>query len=534
MAPKSSYDPRGRPTTWPWGKSKDGEIEFHPGPINTAINALKADRARYDKGSGSISDLENRGDLTDINAVGGGFDNKTGYPAGRMLAGYFQNAQANIAPKSGSGYYASFLQSYDAVIKTLSDSLANYKEAEDASLISVSTGNDVTGQTVSTGSGVTAADASFHVADAAHKEPRKKWDGELEDFKDLANSVDPGLVRTASKAWLAAQSKFMDSFYVLYGQGSALADAWKGKAGDAMQKSLKNLYFSSCALADAMGQVGTAAETHAGDLDTLVRQAHAIKQTPRNGWQHFKDGFLGDNWGLAPFVTSGRTTDWEKHYNAALKKARDYINATGPHEYDGLARSTVQNVISELPTTVKFTLPYPSAGSTDSRYPGGPTGLGGQGLDGDALDRGLRYPDVKEPADGSGTDLSGVNGDDPLGGIGDGTGTDLAGTGGDPLDGLGGTQTGFSNGGMPYGSSPAAANPFTMRSSRSDGLPTAAENAEAAALRNAAARGTSGFPIMPVAGQGSERKDRERTVWGVEDEEIWGADGDDVAPPLIE
>jgi hypothetical protein len=39
---------------------------------------------------------------------------------------------------------------------------------------------------------------------------------------------------------------------------------------------------------------------------------------------------------------------------------------------------------------------------------------------------------------------------------------------------------------------------------------------------------------MPVAGQGSERKDRERTVWGVEDEEIWGADGDDVAPPLIE
>lgn len=237
----------------------------------------------------------------------------------------------------------------------------------------------------------------------------------------------------------------------------------------------------------------------------------------------------------------GDTGQYDNHYNHAVTMARDYMNATGKRKNDGLAHSTLQNVIPELPTTVKFTLPYPSAGSADSPYGDGPTGLDGQGLDGSALNSGLQYPDTKDPADGSGTDLSGVNGDDPLGGTGDGTsgrtGTDLAGAGGNPLDGLGGTHTGFPGSGIPYGagSSPAGANPFTMRSGRSDGLPTAAENAEAAALRDAAARQTSAMPFPAGAGgQGSEKKERERTIWVFEEDDVWGADGDDAAPPLIE
>ncbi|GAA4494929.1 hypothetical protein GCM10023191_034870 [Actinoallomurus oryzae] len=536
MAPNSYDDSYTRPSTWPWGDSKDGEIEFHPGPVQTVINALKADRARHDKGAGNIGDLQGRGDISDPNTVGGGLDNKTGYPAGRILLGYFQNAQANIAPKGGSGYYANFLQSYDAVIKTLSDSLANYNEAEDASLISVSTGDGTTGQTMNLGSGVTPTDASFYVANDVPVHPTKKWDGDLKDFRDLAKSVDPKAVLEASKAWLGTQSKLMDSWEVLYDQGYALADAWKGKAGNAMQQSLKNLYFSSCALADATGQVGNAVEVHAGDLDNLVKQAHAIKQVGRDTWQHWLDdadlGGAGDSW----YGFADRTTDYDKHYNSASKRARDYMNASGHYANNGLARSTMQNVIPELPTTVKFTLPYPSAGSTDSPYGDGPAGLDGQGLDGSALDSGLQYPDVGDPVDGSGTDLSGVNGDSPPGwtgdGTGGGTGTDLAGTG-NPLDGLGGTHTGFPGSGTPYGagSSPAGVSPFAMRSGRSDGLPTAAE---ATALRDAAARGPSAMPFPAgTGGKDSEKKERERTIWVYEEDKIWGADDDDAAPPLI-
>lgn len=532
MAPNSDND-LGRPTKWPWGKSKDGEIEFHPSPIRTVINALKVDRARYDKGDGTVKDLQNRGDISDAKAVGGGLDNKTGYPAGRILTGYLQNAQAYIAPKDGSGSYANFLQSYDAVIKTLNDSVANYNEAEDANFISVGTGTGSVGRTANAGAGVTPTDTSFQVADDTCTSPTGKWDGELEDFRDLAKSVDPGTVRAASKAWLGAQSKLMDSWDVLYAQGSALSDAWKGKAGDTMQQSLKNLYFSSCALADATGQVGVAVESHAGDLDELVKQAGAIKQTSRNDWQHFKDGFLGNNWGMGPFLIGDRKTDSEKHYNAALKKARDWMNSTGEHEHDGLARSTTDYVLPELPTKVKFTLPYPSAGSSNPYYTDSPTGLNDQGVNGAAFNDGLRYPGANDSAGPSGTDLSGTNGDDPLGGTGNGngTGTDLAGTDGSRLpNGLGGARTGFPGGGTPYDAS-GGNNRFTP-----NGLGSALNTpdaAESAALRNAAARGMSGMPMpMGAAGARDKDKERERSTYMVEDESTFAPD-DDVSPPLI-
>ncbi|MFB9830909.1 WXG100 family type VII secretion target [Actinoallomurus acaciae] len=534
MAPNSDHN-LGRPSTWPWGKSKDGEIEFDPSPIRTVINALKVDRARYDKGDGNLKDLQNRGDVTDAKAVGGGLDDKTGYPAGRILATYLKNAQGYIAPKNGSGSYANFLQSYDAVIKTLNDSVTNYNEAEDASLIDVGTGTGTAGQPANAGAGVTPTETSFQVADPACTSPTGHWAGELEDFRDLAKSVDPGAVRAASKAWLGAQSKLMDSWDVLYAQGSALSDAWKGKAGNAMQQSMKNLYFSSCALADATGQVGVAVESHAGDLDELVKQAGAIKQTARNDWQHFKDGFLGNNWGMGPFLIGDRKTDSEKHYNAALKKARDWMNATGEHAHDGLARSTTDYVLPELPTKVEFTLPHPSGGSSDPYYTDDPTGLNDQGVNGAAFNDGLHYPGTNGP---SGTDLSGVNGDDPLDGNGtgtgnaNGTGTDLAGTDGSRLpNGLGGTGTGFPGGGLPYVASDGGKG-VTPNSGLGNALNTP-DAAEAAALRNAAARGMSGMP-MPMGAAGGRDKDRERqrSTYIVEDESTFAPD-DDVAPPLI-
>ncbi|GLY80103.1 hypothetical protein [Actinoallomurus iriomotensis] len=40
---------------------------------------------------------------------------------------------------------------------------------------------------------------------------------------------------------------------------------------------------------------------------------------------------------------------------------------------------------------------------------------------------------------------------------------------------------------------------------------------------------------MPgAAGQGSEKKNRERVVWVYEDKDAWGAEDGDIAPPLIE
>ncbi|SEG79394.1 hypothetical protein SAMN04489712_112209 [Thermomonospora echinospora] len=43
----------------------------------------------------------------------------------------------------------------------------------------------------------------------------------------------------------------------------------------------------------------------------------------------------------------------------------------------------------------------------------------------------------------------------------------------------------------------------------------------------------SGMPMMPGAGGGKDgEKERERTTWLTEDEDVWGADGD-TAPPVI-
>ncbi|WP_329239075.1 hypothetical protein OG417_36975 [Actinoallomurus sp. NBC_01490] len=84
--------------------------------------------------------------------------------------------------------------------------------------------------------------------------------------------------------------------------------------------------------------------------------------------------------------------------------------------------------------------------------------------------------------------------------------------------------------------SPTGTSPLVVRSGRSDGLPSAAQNAQnaATAAQEAAARGPSTVPFMPVGGKDAEKKERERTIWVYEEDKIWGADDDDVAPPLIE
>jgi hypothetical protein len=123
-------DPAGRldPKNWPGTDGGGKEVSVHKDQVKQIIRALQADRDRYDNASeGTPTDLEGRGRIKDPKILGGGPDDKTGYPAGRTLNTYLTNASTHL-PQA----YRSFLTAYDALIKSLGDQTGAYDKTEGA------------------------------------------------------------------------------------------------------------------------------------------------------------------------------------------------------------------------------------------------------------------------------------------------------------------------------------------------------------------------------------------------------------------
>ncbi len=142
---------------------------------------------------------------------------------------------------------------------------------------------------------------------------------------------------------------------------------------------------------------------------------------------------------------------------------------------------------------------YNPPGVPGGGLPGGPGGIPGGGIAGGGIPGG------------------GLAGGGPgAGGLGGG------GLGGLPIPGggvLGGGLDGAGDAGLSGGAGGLAAEEAAAR--------------DAAAAEGMAGRGMTGMPMMGGAGGGQGGKERERQTWLTEDEDFWGANEGDLAPPVI-
>jgi len=134
------------PKSWPGTDSDGKQTVIHKDQVKKIIKALQADRDAYDNASeGTVADLQGRGTIKDPKVMGGGPDDKTGYPAGRLLHTYLQNASTHIPTA-----YANFLQSYQSLIDSLGRQTGTYDSTETTNTDNVNGAN--TGNTTYYGS----------------------------------------------------------------------------------------------------------------------------------------------------------------------------------------------------------------------------------------------------------------------------------------------------------------------------------------------------------------------------------------------
>lgn len=118
------------PKYWPGTDADAKEIKISKDDAKKVIKALQADYDRYGNAAhGTPDDLKGRGHIKNPNIFGGGPTDQNGYPAGRTLATYLNNAQTNI-PRA----YSNFLQSYSRVIQALGDMTGVYDKADDQNM----------------------------------------------------------------------------------------------------------------------------------------------------------------------------------------------------------------------------------------------------------------------------------------------------------------------------------------------------------------------------------------------------------------
>ncbi|GLY87500.1 hypothetical protein [Actinoallomurus iriomotensis] len=387
------------------------------------------------------------------------------------------------------------------------------------------------------------------------------WDST--SIYNFASQTRPDKVERVGQAYTKAAGSYDRIASFIKRIAGKIHDEWSDGSGSVLaQRQLAQLYQAAQAISQACDTVGKPIEHHgkvtlADFKKQIVHGPHGEANAYKSGKtrsEHEEPHGLGDS---GPQDIPKFDPNHDKKLGAQ-HLLREHVKKT-----QGTYASIPGQLFVDLPPATKTT-PPPKTKNPPPDGDGTGTTLSGSGLPTGSTSAGL--PAGYDP---TGYDPTRSPGTGAASGVGSGQGTDLSGLGQTASPGAsptGGTDLAGStpytpspyadnpytpspytpspyvagpSGSLPHqgpaGSSPTGANPSIMRSGRSDGLPTAAENAEAAAVRNAAARGTSPIPFMPgAAGPGSEKKDRDRVVWAYEDKEAWGAEDGDIAPPLIE
>lgn len=406
----------------------------------------------------------------------------------------------------------------------------------------------------------------------------KPFDGGMKEMKAALQHVDHEKVANAGISYTKAAVKLREAAELLHDKQDALRDAWEGDDADAAIKQMKKLQFTAENLYQVAEKVGKALTDAAPKLEA------AVNNKP-------DDGFLASfKRELSSF------TDSEAKYAAGATIASpgggllavggmNALQALGlmDNESDRVARDHMNKLGSEL-AKADHTIPNSfetdqiyggNAGNVDEPPPppppppgpkgGGPPGSPGGGLPGSPEGGfpggpGGGLPNSPGAGDRPNPNLpNGPLGTGPHGGLPTGPGrSDLAGLptgpglggpgGSDPFGkaGLGGLPGGGpGGGGLPGGGGAAAGLPGGPMAGRlgapgggpgmgagsGAGVGTGTGRGAGAGVRGGAGAMAGGAPMGRGGGQGEE--EHERSTWLTEDEDVWGGDDGDAAPPVI-
>jgi hypothetical protein len=355
-------------------------------------------------------------------------------------------------------------------------------------------------------------DRTIHSGKAA---VQKDDTSDFDAVKNRLKALQPDKANQASTAYSAVAKELAAKARLLTEKHApALIEAW---GGDAAQKALDQLKLIHWTANDLSTKSTTSAQT-------MKWYGTEILQWYKDAGNSMEDGFIhtgGDD---------DRARELMNRLNTRTAEAQNGIPSTITTDLP--ARHGDQGV----PTN-----PGGPGGGPGGLPGGGPGGGGGAKIPkGDPFGKsGGNTPHL--PGDGSqfpnGSDGK-FPGSDGNGGLG-GPGTDLAGF--NPASGGGGGLGGGGMGGDPFGAGAGGGlggGPGGLGSAGAGlgagagGLGAGAGGLGAGAGANG--MGAAGRGMMPMggAGHGQGEKERERSTWLTEDEDVWGADGD-AAPPLI-
>jgi uncharacterized protein YukE len=376
----------------------------------------------------------------------------------------------------------------------------------------------------------------------------QEWEGSMKEMERILGGANPPAVDDAGKAYKDAASKFNASVDVLRKQAAALANVWKGKDADEAQKQMQRLHASAREIGYRSGQTGVALTDHAEKLQWYKDHA------PKAG---FMEGF---DWGdVEAFRFGGLAGVAAKQYFCESKEdkaAQEHMNR--------LQGRTVE-ANGYMPEDITTDLPDPgqSIWRPEGRPPGGhpPGGMPGGGMPGGGMPGGGgNLPKdpfgnggpggggnlPKDPFGNGGPGGGGNLPKDPFGNGGGGGGTELAGMphgpggagsglGGDPF-GKGGLGGGGAGGGLGGGLGGGPGGLSGGAPGMPGGLGGGAPGTGAG--RGVGGRGAGGMGGAPMGGgaggggKGGE-EEHERSTWLTEDEDVWGGNDGDTAPPVI-
>ncbi|MEV0404209.1 WXG100 family type VII secretion target [Actinoallomurus sp. NPDC050550] len=328
--------------------------------------------------------------------------------------------------------------------------------------------------------------------------------GDAEAVKNKIAATKPGEIITAAGTYDAMGTALNDVNTAIYEAAKVLADHWSGPAADAAQEALRRLY-------------GTAGEL-------VIRSTETARTL---------------QWYGGSILPMYRNINWPKNIKspaatAAAAQVMKNLNERIAQTWDGMPPQIEKN-LPRLQDPYEPIPTDPGVGSSGSGSGGGGStggrspGSGGGRLPHQSLPPTSRHDHAHLPALGGSVPSSSPHPPNPFP-----RGTELAGLtpGGDgPGGGLnlnGGIQVPSSGGGAggfgAQGTNPgAAAAPFDGGGFRPGyiGMPSAA--GARPNLPGVAGGNSSGAPFLSGSGRGDE-KERQRTTWLAEDQDIWTGD----------
>jgi uncharacterized protein YukE len=343
--------------------------------------------------------------------------------------------------------------------------------------------------------------------------------------REIVLNTHPDKVRTAGETYTAISNRMSTTIETVYTQTQAMGQHWSGKDAEACLKQMQKMYDQAYEIYDKSSTTGSALTDHATKLQWY--RDHVPGGGAVNGLSG-GEAVLGI---VSPTGLALKDSIFGSDDDNAAKEFMQHLQQRTTEANDAFPSDIVNNQAGASVTDYNSPT-YP---------PGGPNGPGnfggGGGVPKDPFGAG---GGAHAPSDPFGSGHTGIHSPtDPYGGTGGHSPNDPFGTGGsgtslagfDPTGGgglAGGPGGGF--GGDPLGSAGAGG----LNGAGPGGLgPGVGGGLGAGAGAGAGGAGMAGRGMMPMAGgHGQGEKERERSTWLTEDEDVWGGDGD-AAPPLI-